>query len=382
MITILYLETGSGYGGSAQSLYQLLSAIDRTRFRPIVAAYSEGSGIRRIGALDIPVRLLPGPRSVPSGYGRLLAYWAGVELPRTLRLMRIIRRERVDMVHLNTDLYGAMAGLWAAKLMRRPLICHLRLTRRPTRLERLFGKMPNYLVVLTQHGLNYYRPFWPRQRIRVVYDAVDAPPHDNGTANGLRKELGLSDGAPLVGLIGRCVPGKGHGEFIQAAAIVSKRCPEARFLIVGNGPCGKPEYEAKLRRLVDELRLNGTLIWVGWRDDLQQVLGELDVVAQVSTSPEGFGRVAIEAMASGTPVIATSLPVFAEVIGNAGWLVPPGDVKALAQGVQTLLEDRPHAQRLVAAGKQRVRNLFSLEAHARTLERIYDEVLTARNSGQ
>lgn len=382
MITILYLETGSGYGGSAQSLYHLLSAIDRTRFRPIVAAYSEGSGIRRIGALGIPVHLLPGSRKAPSGYGRLLAHWLRVELPRALRLMRIIQQERVDVVHLNTDLYGAMAGLWAAVLMRRPIVCHLRLTRRPTRLERLFGKIPHSLVVLTQHGLNFYRPFWPSQRIQVVYDAVAAPPRHNRVANGLRKELGLSNGVPLVGLIGRCVPGKGHGEFIQAATMVSKRYPAARFLIVGNGYGGNPEYEATLRRLVDELRLHGTVIWVGWRDDVQQVLSELDVVAQVSTAPEGFGRVAIEAMASGTPVIATSLPVFAEVIGNAGWWVPPGDVEALAQGLQTLLEDRPHAQRLVMAGKRRARDLFSLEAHARTLERIYDEALAARNLGR
>jgi len=173
------------------------------------------------------------------------------------------------------------------------------------------------------------------------------------------------------------VEGKGYEEFLQAASLVLRRIPEARFLIAGNGPGGDSRYETSMRKLADDLGLNGSLLWAGWRRDIFSVLRSLNVVAQVSTSYEGFGRVAVEALACGTPVVATSLPAFSEVLGNgeAGLLVLPGDAQALAQGIITLLEDRSLAEHLATQGRNRAQRLFSREAHVEKIEHLYREIL-------
>src|SRR3989338_7959015 len=128
-----------------------------------------------------------------------------------------------------------------------------------------------------------------------------------------------------------------------------------------------------MRALAQHIGLNGSLIWAGWREDISAVLRDLDIVVQASsTFPEGFGRVLIEAMVQERPIVATSIPAFAEVLdqGNAGLLVPPGDADALAQGILTLLEQREFAASLVRAGKQRVVEVFSLSAHTTRVEQL------------
>jgi glycosyltransferase involved in cell wall biosynthesis len=377
MITILYVETGSGFGGSARSLYQLLTTLDRTRFRPIVVAYHEGSAIQQIRQLGVMVHAFEWPIVRSTGYRKLLIHWVTREIPRALTLVRLILREQVDLVHLNTDLYSAVAGLWAARLLRRPIACHIRLTRAPTACERRLGRLPDCLIMLTHHARAFYHRWWPTQRIEVVYNAVDHRHVPERAVDRLRESLGLLPSARLIGLVARCVPGKGYEEFIRAATLVHTRHPEAQFLLVGNGPGGDPAYEASLCALGQQLGLNGTLVWAGWRE-AAEVFPSLEVAVQAtSTFPEGSSRVLIEAMAFATPIVATSIATSVEILGGgeAGLLVPPGDAQALARGITRLLEDRALAQRLRDAGRRRAQALFTSERQAAQLGKLYDSLL-------
>lgn len=378
MRTILYVETGSGYGGSTKSLSGLLKALDRSHWRPVVAAHHEGNGLRKVRELGIQVHVLGGPTTRSSGYVRLLVKWLAWELPCTVRLVRLILRERVDFVHLNTDLYSTVAGLWAAKFTRRPVICHLRLTRPPTRLERWFGRWANIKVVLTQEAQAFYRKWWSHDRIECIPDGVEIPSESLPDPEVARESLGLPTKHPMVGLIARCVPGKGYEEFLHAAKLVTAQLPEAQFVIFGNGQGGDPRYETHVRRDADSLGLNGALIWAGWQSDMRMVYGAADLIVQASsTFPEGLSRVVLEAMAWGRPVVATDIVGNREAVRHqqTGLLVPPGDAQSLAEAILTLLRNPNVARMYGEHGKQRVTEQFSLQAHAERITQLYEEVL-------
>ena len=376
-MTVLYLETGSGYGGSSQSLAGLLSAIDRRQIRPIVVAYEEGSGIEKIRALGVPVIILGPPAARSSGYAALLWAWLTRELPRALQLVRFIRRERVDLVHLNTDLYSTVAGLWAARWTHRPVVSHIRLTRPPTRLERWLGRWVLVKVVLTEEARAFYQRWWPQDRVVCIANGVRVPDLADGAASS-RAAFGIPPSRQVVTLIARCVPGKGYREFLDAAQRVSRAAPEVTFLIVGNGAGGDAAYEADLRRWSESLGLNGQVIWAGWQADPSPVYQASDIVVQASsTFPEGLSRVLMEAAAHGKPVIATDLVGNRALVTHqqTGLLVRPGDAAQLAEAMLTLLNDPATAHAYGRQGRQRVAESFSLEAMATQIMRLYQELV-------
>lgn len=378
MKTILYVETGTGFGGSAQNLCTRLMGLDRERFRPLVVAYHDAGAIEQIRTLGVTVRIMPPVVPRVGGYAWLIRKWLTVEWPRARELMRLIRQEGVDVVHTNNDLYSSVAPIWAAKLTRRPVVCHLQLTRTPTRLEQRMGRWADRLVAVTRHAHAMYQRAWPSQHIGVIYDAV----HVNGVATdgqaALRQDFGMPPEAPVVGLIARCIPGKGYEEFLRAAVIVRRQAPATRFLIIGHGVGGDAAHETTMRKLSDNLGLQSAVTWGGWRNDTGRILHLLSVVVQASsTFPEGLSRVLLEAMTYGRPVVATSLPTTREAVvdGETGLLAKPGDPAALAEAIIRILKDPALAERLGAAGRARVAEQFSIAAHADQVMTMYDELL-------
>jgi glycosyltransferase involved in cell wall biosynthesis len=211
----------------------------------------------------------------------------------------------------------------------------------------------------------------------MVYDAIDT----NGTYhsdNSFRKKLAIAQDAPLIGLIARCVEGKGYDDFIKAAAIVMRQSKNAKFVIVGNGPGGDADYETSMRSLSRQLGLNGFLKWAGWQQDMGYVLRDMDIFVHASsTFPEGLPHVLLEAMVAGKPIVATALPSTKEVVVHekTGLLVEPGNHQALAVGILKILSDSQMASNFVSAGRIRARELFSLDVHVRRIESIYYSLL-------
>lgn len=383
MTTILYFETGSGFGGSSQSLLQLLTVLDRREFRPVVAAYHEGGAIQKIKSLGIPVYLVGGFAERSVGYIKLLVRWIVQELPRIVRLIRVIQREQVDLVHLNTDVYSTVAGLWAAVCCRKPVVAHIRLTRPPTRLEQWLGRLARVKITLTQEAQAFYQRWWPADRLEWVPNGIEIPQESPPRPQGVRAALGIPPAHRVVGLIARCVPGKGYEEFLAAARMVGDQRPDVSFVIFGNGAGGDAAYEQRVRRQADTLGLNGQVTWAGWRADPQAIYEALDIVVQASsTFPEGSSRVPLEAMMRRRPVIATNIIGNREVVRHqeTGLLVAPGDARALADGMRTLLDDPQLARTYGAQGRERVETLFSVQAHAARIEDLYALVCHANGS--
>jgi glycosyltransferase involved in cell wall biosynthesis len=166
---------------------------------------------------------------------------------------------------------------------------------------------------------------------------------------------------------------KGLGHLLGAAAQV----PEALFVVAGEGPL-RGVLEARAR----QLELDGRFRFLGQRWDVPGLLGAADLFVLPSLS-EGLPLTVLEAMAAGTPVVATDVGGTSEALvhGETGLLVPPADAAALAGAIRTLLADRGRAERLAAAARVRIREHFSAETMVRGITGIYEDILSARDRG-
>jgi glycosyltransferase involved in cell wall biosynthesis len=170
---------------------------------------------------------------------------------------------------------------------------------------------------------------------------------------------------------------KGQEVFLRAMARVKDELPGAKGVIVGDPPPGKPECRERLLALSGELALSENLVFSAFYMDVPAIMSALDVLVLASTSPEPFGRVLIEAMAAGKPVIASDAGAAREIIENGvqGLLVPAGDAEALAHAIVHLLTHRDVATIMGQKGRARVRERFGMQAYVEGVQAIYREVL-------
>lgn len=193
----------------------------------------------------------------------------------------------------------------------------------------------------------------------------------------IRRELGIPEECFLIGTVGRIHPWKGQRYLIEAAEILTRTEPQARFLIVGDAAFdGHRAYQIELAQLVKELNLQDKVIFAGSRKDIPEIMNALDLFVLPSLR-EPFGIVIIEAQACGKPVIASAVGGISEAIkdGETGILVKAGDSKVLAAAINRLLADRETRERMGAEGRKRVEEIFSAEAMVRKTEKLYNMIL-------
>ncbi len=308
-------------------------------------------------------------------------------------LYQRFRRLRPDVVHTHTAKAGAV-GRVAAWLARVPVRVHTfhghvfsgyfspAKTRFFIELEKRLAGISTRIVVLGARqqeeiqGLGIGRP---GQFVQVplgldLSDFLKAEEH----AGELRAELGIPPGAPVAAIVARLVPIKNHDVFLHAAKTVSERLPEARFLIVGDGP-----ERARLRELAARLGLEGRAMFLGFREDLPRIYADCDATA-LSSNNEGMPVALIESLAAATPAVATDVGETREVIshGESGFVVPHGDPGALADALLELLESRERARAMGMAGRTHVHPRFSIERLASDLARLYASLLQENGRGR
>ena len=159
-----------------------------------------------------------------------------------------------------------------------------------------------------------------------------------------------------------------------------EKVPDAYAFVVGGVPAGDHDYETALHSLAADLGIADRLVFTGYRADLPDILKVLDVVVHASVQPEPFGRVIVEAMAMGRPVVASNAGGPTEIIddGQTGFLVPPNDDEALATRIVELLQDPTMAERIGEAGRRAAVEKFSAESHVRLVKEVYAKVLGPR----
>jgi glycosyltransferase involved in cell wall biosynthesis len=319
-----------------------------------------------------------------------------------LELARIFRAERPQVVHA----FDTKAGVWgclAARTVGVPVALGTVnglgfLFREDTWKRRLLARsyrLLQWLACAASNATVFQNPddarvFVERRLVRaervvlvpgsgVRTDQLDPKRFDPAQRERLRAELGVSPADVVVTMVTRVIRSKGVLDLLAVARALRATHPQARFLLVG---AHEPE---SMDRLADaELRaLESELIWVGQRNDVPALLAASDAMAFPSGYGEGIPRVLLEAAAMALPIVTTDAPGCREVVepGRSGFLVPIGDVPALAQAVTRLVDDAELRERLGAAGRERAVARFDLAVVCEKTRELYRELL-GRSAGR
>jgi glycosyltransferase involved in cell wall biosynthesis len=214
-------------------------------------------------------------------------------------------------------------------------------------------------------------------KISVIRNGVDLARFDNPPAPvELRRQLGVPDETPLVGVISRLTRLKGLEHFLEAAAIVRSRMPGVRFLVVGETSPMDRHYLEELQRYAARCGVADDVIFTGLRTDVPAVLASLTVSVMPSLN-EALSNVVLESMAAGTPTVATRVGGTPEAVldGVTGVLVPPADSAALADAITHLVKQPQLAVHLGREARARIADQFSVRRMVHATEDLYTELL-------
>jgi glycosyltransferase involved in cell wall biosynthesis len=301
-------------------------------------------------------------------------------------LIWIIFKEKPHIVHTHTSKAGLLGRL-AAKIVRVPNIVHtphgnifyghfgFLLSRFSIWIEKLFSRFTDRMIALTDGEMDDYIRFsvCAPEKLLKIHSGVNVKQFMQSNGNNVekRRSLGLDQNANVVGFVGWLLPIKGPEYLLKAMDYVWQKYPETALVFVGKG-----DLNINLRMQALQMSTNGKVKFLGWREDIDDILPVFDMLVLPSLN-EGMGRVLVEAMAAGKPVVASNVGGIPDLVrdGETGYLVPPADEKALADGIQKLLEDPGKAWEMGQHGKKHCQQ-FSLEAMIKKLDDLYSCLIT------
>jgi glycosyltransferase involved in cell wall biosynthesis len=363
---VLYLETPTGYGGSMQSLLELIEYLP-DEIQPVVAVPYD---VRQYRTVPDKIRWeiidAPKPRGF-HGYVRLFTHQLG-----WYRVVRqLMRQHRPDLLHLNTAFMGCFGGAMAAQRAGVPVVAHARGFVYRSRLARKVARFFDYHIAISRAVAEnlLYHGVAP-ERCEVIYGPI-VPPRE------LAGKRVVGDVSRL-GMLGMLQEWKGQHVFVEALNVLKQRGMAFHASIAGTEPFGARGYEQRLRQMVRDFSLEEMVSFVGFVSKPYDYLTQLDVAVHASIEPEPLGRVVVEAMLVGTAVVATNgggIPEFVEH-EQTGLLVPMGDAVGMAQAIGRLLKDGELRRRLATAAQQRAREMFNPAKHAWEVARVYRKIVS------
>ena len=366
---------GDRIGGSYVATLLLIERLDRSRFEPIVVFHEDGRFARELRSRRVPYHLVGLPTYV--GLGSAPAGHMAAILRTTPRLLAFIRRHRISLVHTNES---PVAETWAVptRMAGRPLIWHEHGISPASGLRGTMQRLASRFICISEFIESQMPSPLQSRCVRIANPfATNAQDGDRSRARQtLIDELGLTSPCLLVGFFGRLTHQKRPQIIIDAAASIAIRVgAAARFLIFGD------DREGLVSQLADRARhhgINHAVHFMGWRRDSANCMMACDLVLAPAVD-EGFGRVLVEAMLLGTPVVAANSGGHREIVrhGATGLLVPPDDADALAEAALTLLKDPGRAAAIAEAARDEARRRYSADEHARCVEAVYNDVLAA-----
>ncbi len=388
---VLFVEGSVGggvIGGSLTGILELLPWLDRSRYEPALVLAEPKPG------LDVPgvdVHVLTPRRgsggadhgSLPVRVMRRAVELASVVAPRARELMPIFRREQPAIVYLASGLTSNLATMVAAARCGVPVVCHFKGFRRVGPTDLFLARWIDTAIGMTDEILDHYRERRVHaRRFVTIYDGIDCSRVASGGGAAIRREFGIPADAPCIGIVGHIQEWKGQLLVAEAVARARRQIPALRCLIVGGVHRLGAAYGEQLKRRVAEPDLAGHVVLTGARRDVPACMDAMDVVIHASNR-EPFGRVLIEAMAVGRPLIAPREGGPREIVadGETGLLVPPRDPDALAAAIVTLMSDPARRAAMGRAARARAAAVFDIRQHARAVEAVFDDVLASRPPG-
>jgi len=358
-MNILHIDEQRGWRGGEQQAGYLVDGLVRRGHRVLVAGRAGGEFLK--ADLGTP------------GIVRLAAPFLGeVDLLTAVRLARAVRRYEVDIIHAHTG-HAHAAACFARRLAGRGKVVVSRRVDFPVRLgwaNRRKYACPDRFVVISNKIAEVLKTAGiPADKIEVVYSAID--PVRFGVPPLPRAALGIPEGAPLLGNVAALAAHKDQLTLIQAMPAVLRELPELRLVIAGEG-----EMRGALEARIKALGLERSVTLLGYRKDVPNLMRALDAFV-LSSREEGLGTSVLDAMACGLPVVATAAGGIPEMVVHerTGLLGPVGDAEALAREIIRVFRDRALAERLGRAGRDLVRERFTVDRMVEENLRVYEGLL-------
>jgi glycosyltransferase involved in cell wall biosynthesis len=372
-LSILHLLSNRWWTGTAEPVLATAQGLLERR-QQVVLGVPAGSPVEEL-ARKAGVPLLEGlrldPRFHPSSW-----------LQDVRTLSAFLRRTPVDVLHthLSHDHWLALSAVRLLNPSRGRVPLQVRTVHTPRPPRSLSNRW------LLQHGAAHLitvsstlqrnlaaRLRISSARISVIAGAVNSQRfHPALSGAHIRRELGLSATTPLVGIVARLAPSRGHLTLVEAFAQVHTAIPAARLLIVGKG-----EFRPHIERQIREFGLAEAVIFGGYReDDLPEVLAAMDIFVLLAPGSEGSCRAVLEAMATGKAVVAPRVGALQDIVldGETGLLIAPQSHSALAHAISRLLRAPEQARQMGLRGRQRIEHDFSRPRQIEQVLQLYHQL--------
>ena len=376
---ILFLDQSGKPGGAELCLLDLARGY---RDRCLVCLFSDGSFRNMLEAEQIPVKVLATSIQVQKDSSAVRGvYSIGQLLPLAIEVARLSRQ--YDFIYANTQ-KALVVGAIARSLSRRPLVFHLHDILSIEHFSRtnqwiavtLANRFASLVIANSQASQSAFIAAGGREKLtEIVYNGFNLSGYRDVTSHRqrLRQELGFTDRDFAIGHFSRLAPWKGQHLLIEALT----HCPASvSAIFVGEALFGERDYVTQLKQQVRDLNLEHRVRFVGFRSDVAELMAACDLVAHTSTAPEPFGRVIVEAMLCGTPIVAAAAGGAMELLehGVTGWLVPPGDPLKLAMTIQQCYALPELIKEIATTAQIQASQRFDLETIARQIDRLLLQV--------
>jgi len=358
-------------GGTARHLSYLVRYVDAEHV--VVVPPERVGGFTDTGLLDmmrdigVTVHIVPMRRSPASRHN----------MTAIAHVSALIHRHKPDVVHGHSSIGGAIARVAAmSSRAARIYTAHgVFPARYAIAIERTLGHVTDRFIALSQSEAEQVRAFGlvPDDRLVVVPNAIELDPPPPAT-HDVREKLGVGPNTPIVGTVARLVPQKAPEVFVRACAGVAQRAPDARFVLVGNGPQADL-VESEISRL----GLEDRFLQLQHCNEGARLITQFDVFALPSRYEAG-AYAPMEAMRAGAPLVLTDVVGNRDAIedGISGFTVPADAPDALADQIVRLLDDGALRQRVAAAATRRLREHFDIRGVAARLQHLYLEAARGR----
>jgi len=382
-VKVLHIITRFDKGGSAENTYLTLKGMDKNRFEMTLLSGTEDDPTQdrsaQIEEMQIQHILIPPLKRNINLVRDFKAF---------LVMRHILKKNNFTIVHTHTSKAGFLGRL-AARSARTPLVIHTPhghvlfgyfgkvKTQIFKLLEKFTARITDTIIALTEREKKDYvtAKMANRDKITVIHSGIELEKYknlSNEDRETLKKTLKIPNEALIIGTAGRLVPVKGPEYLIKAAEIILSKNPDADvyFLFAGDG-----DQKIVLMDLADKLGIKKNIVFLGFRDDLIAILSLCDIFVLPSLN-EGMGRVLVEAMALGKPIIASNICGIPDLIQNGknGYLVPPKNPDELARYIQILLEDKNKRIQMGMEGEKLSSN-YSAVNMVEKIESLYAHLL-------
>ena len=319
-------------------------------------------------------------RNIPTVSLELGAYVNPLE---TARLIRLLRREQPDILHLHLsrDLWQVVPAVKWTGAGRVVLTKHVgSYIDKHDPLHRWLYQRVDKVITVSDTLRRNVLDTCPitSDRVTTIHHALDLKKYrpEAYDPGPVRQEIGVSESDLLVGSVGRISPGKGYETFLKMAKriVQTEGFEQSKFMIVGSASFGEEAYFDSVVNFSKTLGLEPNVIFTGYRQDIPDLLRAMDVFIFPSQA-EGLGATLIEAMAMGVPCVSTNSDGTRDIIENqvSGFTVAPDNDQAMADATMELLQNEGARSRIASAGRMRVREKFDLEVMMDKIDQVYEE---------